>query len=184
MDRQSEDGKITLKNAMDQVNNRARNDIFSRFNIYSLQDGKLEIVVDELRDRVIDSHLIGLIPKNIFELGDEDENDEEQESLPCNENGELLKKKPYGKSEIVEQPQGNEHKESSLSDIEEKLTDKKLYGKNEIMELLQCGNQKALNFLKLLFQMEYAIKVGKKYLITKEEFERFFKDFKGQKIVI
>lgn len=121
MNSQSEDGKITLKNAMDQVNNRAKNDIFSRFNIYSLQDGELEIVVDELRDRVIDSHLIGLIPKNIFLLGDEYENDEEQESSSYNENGELLKK-TYGKSEIVEQPQGNEHKESSLSDIEEKLT--------------------------------------------------------------
>ena len=64
------------------------------------------------------------------------------------------------------------------------LADKKLYGKNEIMELLQCGNQKALNFLKLLFQMQYAIKVGKSYLIKAEDFDRFFEDFKGQEIVI
>lgn len=44
------------------------------------------------------------------------------------------------------------------------LANKKLYGKNEIMLLLGCGDQKALNFLKLLFQMKYAIKVGKSYL--------------------
>lgn len=64
------------------------------------------------------------------------------------------------------------------------LANKKLYGKNEIMLLLGCGDQKALNFLKLLFQMKYAIKVGKSYLIKSEDFDRFFEDFKGQEIVI
>ena len=64
------------------------------------------------------------------------------------------------------------------------LANKKLYGKNEIMLLLGCGDQKALNFLKLLFQMKYAIKVGKSYLIKSEDFDRFFDDFKGQEIVI
>ena len=64
------------------------------------------------------------------------------------------------------------------------LANKKLYGKNEIMLLLGCGDQKALNLLKLLFQMKYAIKVGKSYLIKSEDFDRFFDDFKGQEIVI
>ena len=64
------------------------------------------------------------------------------------------------------------------------LANKKLYVKNEIMLLLGCGDQKALNFLKLLFQMKYAIKVGKSYLIKSEDFDRFFDDFKGQEIVI
>ena len=78
----------------------------------------------------------------------------------------------------------DEDGESLPDNIGRELADKKLYGKNEIMELLQCGNQKALNFLKLLFQMQYAIKVGKSYLIRAEDFDRFFEDFKGQEIVI
>lgn len=78
----------------------------------------------------------------------------------------------------------DDDKELLASDTKKELADKKLYGKNEIMELLQCGNQKALNFLKLLFQMHYAIKVGKSYLIKAEDFDRFFEDFKGQEIMI
>ncbi len=78
----------------------------------------------------------------------------------------------------------DEDKELLPDNLSGELANKKLYGKNEIMELLQCGNQKALNFLKLLFQMQYAIKVGKKYLITAEDFNRFFEDYKGQEIVI
>lgn len=64
------------------------------------------------------------------------------------------------------------------------LENKKIYGKSEIMKLLGCGNQKALYFLKLLFQMEYAIKIGKSYIITAEEFDRFFKENKGKEIVV
>jgi hypothetical protein len=60
----------------------------------------------------------------------------------------------------------------------------KYYGKKDIMETLQCGDQKALNFLKLLFQMQYAVKVGKSYLIKAEDFDRFFEDSKGQEIAI
>lgn len=78
----------------------------------------------------------------------------------------------------------DEDKESLTDSAKEELSNKKLYGKNEIMELLQCGNQKALNFLKLLYQMKYAIKIGKSYLIKAEDFDRFFEDFKGQEIVI
>lgn len=78
----------------------------------------------------------------------------------------------------------DEDREFLSDNVGVELANKKLYGKNEIMELLQCGNQKALNFLKLLFQMQYAIKVGKSYLIKAEDFDRFFEDFKGQEIVI
>lgn len=66
----------------------------------------------------------------------------------------------------------------------EELANKKLYGKEEIMKLLGCGNQKALNFLKLLFQMHYAIKIVKSYIVRAEDFDKFFEDFKGQEIMI
>lgn len=78
----------------------------------------------------------------------------------------------------------DDDKESLTASEKEELSNKKLYGKNEIMELLQCGNQKALNFLKLLYQMKYAIKVGKSYLIKAEDFDRFYEDFKGHGIKI
>ncbi len=78
----------------------------------------------------------------------------------------------------------DDDKELLTPETKKELADKKLYGKNEIMELLQCGNQKALNFLKLLYQMKYAIKIGKSYLVRAEDFDRFFEDFKGQEIVI
>ncbi len=78
----------------------------------------------------------------------------------------------------------DDDKELLTSETQKELADKKLYGKNEIMELLQCGNQKALNFLKLLYQMKYAINIVKSYLVRAEDFDRFFEDFKGQEIVI
>ena len=60
----------------------------------------------------------------------------------------------------------------------------KYYGKKDIMETLQCGDQKSLNFLQLLFHIQYAVKVGKSYLIKAEDFDRFFEDSKGQEIAI
>jgi len=32
--------------------------------------------------------------------------------------------------------------------------------------------------------MKYAIKIGKSYLVSAEDFYKFFEDFKGQEIVI
>lgn len=42
----------------------------------------------------------------------------------------------------------------------------------------------SIKFLKLLFQMQYAIKIGKSYMVKAEDFDRFFEDFKGQEISI
>ena len=68
-------------------------------------------------------------------------------------------------------------------DADEELA-KKIYGKSEIMKLFGFENQKTLNFLKLLFQMEYAIKIGKSYIITAEELDRFLKENKGKEIAV
>lgn len=69
-------------------------------------------------------------------------------------------------------------------DADEELANKKIYGKSEIMKLFGFENQKTLNFLKLLFQMEYAIKIGKSYIITAEELDRFLKENKGKEIAV
>lgn len=81
-------------------------------------------------------------------------------------------------------PYGSDDEEPFPPGAVEELANKKLYGKDEIMQLLGCGKKKALNFLKLLFQMEYAIKIGKSYIVTAENFDRFMEDFKGKEIAI
>jgi len=81
-------------------------------------------------------------------------------------------------------PYGSDDDEPLPPGALEELANKKLYGKEEIMQLLGCGNQKALNLLKLLFQMEYANKIGKSYIVTVENFDRFLEDFKGKEIAV
>ena len=124
---------------------------------YTIEDGEVVIHVDKLKDRFEIFDLMNITFSDLFEP-------EEQEPLPhFNDSAD---------------------EKSFQHDKAEELANKKLYGKNEIMELLGCGNQKALNFLKLLFQMQYAIKIGKSYIIKAEDFDRFFEDFKGQEITI
>lgn len=69
-------------------------------------------------------------------------------------------------------------------DTDEELANKKIYGKSEIMKLFGFENKKSLNFLKLLFQMEYATKIGKSYIITAEELDRFLKENRGKEIIV
>lgn len=69
-------------------------------------------------------------------------------------------------------------------DTDEEQANKKIYGKSEIMKLFGFENKKSLNFLKLLFQMEYATKIGKSYIITAEELDRFLKENRGKEIAV
>lgn len=59
-----------------------------------------------------------------------------------------------------------------------------LFDKQSIMVLLKCESDKALRFLKLMYQMKYAVKIGNQYYVKKDDFERFFDDFKGRAVAI
>lgn len=119
------------------------------------KDGKIAVVrIDELRERFESVDLSELIP---IEVDFDDE-----EPLPYDSDGNRC----------------------LPPDADEELANKKIYGKSEIMKLFGFENQKTLNFLKLLFQMEYAIKIGKSYIITAEELDRFLKENKGKEIAV
>lgn len=60
----------------------------------------------------------------------------------------------------------------------------KIYKKNDIMELLSCESDKALRFLKLATQTGFATKVGKDYQITRENIEKFLKQYEGKDLII
>ncbi len=73
----------------------------------------------------------------------------------------------------------------SYSFIEEEVQlCKEIYGKSDIKILLACEDDKALRFLKVLFQMKYAIKIGKEYYIKKSDFDDFFANNLGKSIAI
>ena len=61
---------------------------------------------------------------------------------------------------------------------------KSIYNKDDIKVLLKCEDDKALRFLKVLFQMKYSIKIGKEYYVKKEDFDDFFTHHLGQSIAI
>jgi len=133
--------------------------------VYTIKNGEVVIQVDALKDRLDIFDFVDMTSfKNLIDFEEDEEYAEGQEPLP-------------DFSELTE--------EKSLPiEKAEESANKKLYGKNEIMELLGCGSQKALNFLKLLFQMQYAIKIGKSYIVKADDFDRFFEDFKGKEISI
>lgn len=60
----------------------------------------------------------------------------------------------------------------------------KIYKKNDIMELLSCESDKALRVLKLAQQTGQATKIGKEYQITKENLEKFLKQYEGKDLII
>lgn len=60
----------------------------------------------------------------------------------------------------------------------------KIYKKNDIMELLSCESDKALRVLKLAQQTGQATKIGKEYQITKENLEKFLKQYEGKELII
>lgn len=142
------------------------------------EDGDRKIYLDDYELEFYEKHL----PQSLVHETKDGENtvfieiDEEMQKLAEDMSSELT----IDLSDLID----DDDKDCLTPDAEEDLKDKKLYGKNEIMTLLQCGSQKALNFLKLLFQMQYAVKIGKSYIIKAEDFDRFIEDHKGQKIML
>lgn len=61
---------------------------------------------------------------------------------------------------------------------------KEIYGKSDIKLLLSCEDDKALRFLKVLYQMKYAIKIGKEFYVKKSDFDDFFANNLGKSIAI
>ena len=59
-----------------------------------------------------------------------------------------------------------------------------LLSKCDIMKLYSCGSEKALNILRLFFQMGYGIKVGKEYYVPKGRHEDFVEDFAGKEVCV
>lgn len=150
------------------------------FHTYTLENGELVIKVDDIKEQFVD--LASIIDIDFFDFDDDEPlpfDDENETGISGFQDEQLL---PYDDADQSGVP-CSEDKALAFASVET-LRDNKLYGKEEIKKLLQCGNQKALNFLKLLFQMHYAIKIGKSYLIKAEDFDRFFEDYKGQEIMI
>ncbi len=61
---------------------------------------------------------------------------------------------------------------------------KEVYGKKDIMDLLGCESDKALKFLKLLYNNDIAIKIGKEYYVTGKELFDYLDEMQGQEISI
>lgn len=59
-----------------------------------------------------------------------------------------------------------------------------MYGKSDIMSIHKCKSDKALNMLKLFFQMGYGNKIGKEYYISEEKYNDFIKDFAGKEVFV
>lgn len=57
-------------------------------------------------------------------------------------------------------------------------------GKKEIAQKFHCGNTKALNMLKLMCQMNYAVKLGKSFYVTEENLNKFLDDMRGKEVII
>ena len=94
--------------------------------------------------------------------------DEKQEVLEdtCNKLVEMLKTK------IKE-----EEKEDDIQQVD-------LLTKEDISRMFKCENDKSLKIMRLLFEMRYATKIGKEYYIKKEDFEKFFNEEKGRKVIL
>ena len=51
-------------------------------------------------------------------------------------------------------------------------------------DVCNCRSEKALNILKLVFQMGYGIKIGKEYFVPKERHDDFIRDFSGKEVFV
>ena len=56
--------------------------------------------------------------------------------------------------------------------------------KKDIMKLFDCQSDKALRILKIIFQMQEGIKIGKEYYVEHKALLRFLDEYKGQEIMI
>ncbi len=77
----------------------------------------------------------------------------------------------------------DDYNENDKYEFEEEIY-KTIYNKDDIKVLLKCEDDKALRFLKVLFQMKYSIKIGKEYYVKREDFDDFFTHHLGQSIAI
>ena len=59
-----------------------------------------------------------------------------------------------------------------------------MYSKSDIMDLYHNKSDWALRFLKLLFQMGYANKIGKEYFVPKCRHDDFVRTFSGKEVSI
>lgn len=69
-----------------------------------------------------------------------------------------------------------------VESIESRLP--KMIGKTDIMKIYNCENGKALKMLKLMYQMEYGVKIGKEYYISQAEHTAFIRDMKGKEVIL
>lgn len=59
-----------------------------------------------------------------------------------------------------------------------------VYDKQDIMKIFKCESDKALRILKIMFQMNMAIKIGKEYYVDEESLKEFLEKYKGKEILI
>lgn len=59
-----------------------------------------------------------------------------------------------------------------------------IYGKQDIMKIFKCESDKALRILKVMFQMDEAIKIGKEYYVDKKDLINFIERYKGKEVCI
>lgn len=76
-------------------------------------------------------------------------------------------------------------KDEIIAEIKKQLQNNcKLFCKNDIMSMYQCENNKALRILKVLFDMGYANKVGKEYVVSPKAHEEFLECMAGKEVFI
>lgn len=59
-----------------------------------------------------------------------------------------------------------------------------IYGKQDIMKIFKCESDKALRILKVMFQMDEAIKIGKEYYVDRNDLVSFIERYKGKEVCI
>lgn len=64
------------------------------------------------------------------------------------------------------------------------MFEQKYIGKKDVMEMYGCESDKALRILKCMYNIKYAIKMGKQYYTTEEYNKKFFELYKGKSVVI
>ena len=60
----------------------------------------------------------------------------------------------------------------------------KLYTKEDIMQKFSCESDKALKILRLAFETRFAIKIGKEYYISAEDFTAFITHNRGRNVTL
>lgn len=61
---------------------------------------------------------------------------------------------------------------------------KQVYGVNDIMYEFNCKKDKAYRIMLLMFDMKYAMQLGKSYYVKKEMLDRFMEDNRGKKLYL